>query len=364
MMRVPLPFGGRTHLERTATELLLLIALGAVLSAAAVAGVSWVAGFGAVADRVRSLDAIWLPIALGAEALAYVGYVFAYREVARVEGGPVLPHSRALALVATGFGVFIARGGFAVDFHAFRQEFVDEREARVRVLGLGALEYALLAPAACIVAIMLLVDHVHRPASGLTMPWAIAVPVGAVLALSALGLRHRLRGRRGWRDALGQWLDSIHVLRQLFVRLEHFAGPIGTGIYWFGDIACLALCLRAFLGHFPAIAPLLIGYATGYALTRRTLPLAGAGAVEALLPFALSWSGTPLAAAVPAVVAYRLANFWLPIVPAIFGLRSLRAAALARNDGDSGRDGRELRPAERRRGRALDPDRNELTRPR
>lgn len=305
----------------------VFIALGAALAAAAVVGVSWAAGFEAVANHLRHVDAWWLPLALAAEALAYIGYVLAYREVARVEGGRELPHSRALALVATGFGVFVARGGFAVDLHAFRQDSVTDREARVRVLGLGALEYALLAPAACIVAIMMLIDHVHRPGSALTMPWAIAVPVGGILALSALRLRERLRHRRGWRDALAQWLDSIHVLRQLFVKLEHLAAPIGTAVYWFGDIACLALCLRAYEGHFPSIAPLLIGYATGYALTRRTLPLAGAGAVEALLPFALSWSGTPLAAAVPAVLAYRVVNFWLPIVPAVFGLRSLRARA-------------------------------------
>ena len=317
----------RTYLDRRPRELVAFIALGAALSATAIVGVSWAAGFGAVGERLRQVDASWLPLALAAEVLAYVGYVLAYREVARVEDGPSLPHSRALALVATGFGVFIARGGFSVDLHAFRQEFVDDREARVRVLGLGALEYALLAPATCIVAILLLLGHVQRPGSGMTMPWAIAVPTGGVLALSALRLRDRLRGQQGWRDHLAQWLDSIHVIRQLFVKLEHLAGPIGTAIYWFGDIACLAFCLRAYEGHFPSVAPLLIGYATGYALTRRTLPFAGAGAVEALLPFALLWTGTPLAAAVPAVVAYRMVNFWLPIVPAIFGLRSLRAAA-------------------------------------
>jgi uncharacterized membrane protein YbhN (UPF0104 family) len=327
-VRIPRAFGDRTHLERTPREMVAFIVLGAGLAAAALIGVSWAAGFGAVADRLRHGDARWLPLALAAEALAYLGYVLAYREVARVDGGPTLPHSRAFALVATGFGVFVPRGGFALDLHAFREEFVDAREARVRVLGLGALEYALLAPATCIVAILLLVDHVHRPASGLTMPWAIAVPVGGVLALSALRLRERLSGNQGWRELLSQWLDSIHFLRQLFLRFEHFAGPAGTAIYWFGDIACLALCLRAYEGHFPSVAPLLVGYATGYALTRRTLPLAGAGAVEALLPFALLWSGTPLAAAVPAVLAYRMINFWLPIVPAVFGLRSLRAAQL------------------------------------
>ena len=314
----------RTQLDRTPRQLVAFIGLGGALALGATIGVAWAAGFGRVAHRLAGVDPRWLLPALAAEVLAYAGYVLAYREIARVEGGPTLPHKRALALVATGFGVFAARGGFAVDLHAFRHECADDRDARVRVLGLGALEYALLAPATCIVAILLLSEHTARPASSLTMPWAIAVPAGGILALAALRIRDRLRGRHGWRELAAQWLDSIHVLRQLFVRLEHAAGPLGTALYWFGDIACLALCLRAYEGHFPSVAPLLVGYATGYALTRRTLPLAGAGAVEALLPFALSWSGTPLAAAVPAVVAYRMANFWLPIVPAVFGLRALR----------------------------------------
>ena len=129
-MRIPRPFGGRTHLERSPREMAAFIALGAGLATAAVVGVAWAAGFGAVTERLREVDAWWLLPAVGAEVLAYIGYVLAYRQVARVEGGPELPHRRALALVATGFGVFVARGGFAVDLHAFREECVDEREAK------------------------------------------------------------------------------------------------------------------------------------------------------------------------------------------------------------------------------------------
>jgi len=67
-----------------------------------------------------------------------------------------------------------------------------------------------------------------------------------------------------------------------------------------------------------------IGYATGYALTRRTLPLGGAGTVEALVSFALAWTGIPLAKAVLAVCAYRIFNLWLPLLPAAIGLRHLK----------------------------------------
>ena len=130
----------------------------------------------------------------------------------------------------------------------------------------------------------------------------------------------------GRRRHLANTLDSIHVLKCLFVRPRHVLAPLGTAIYWFGDIFCLWACLQAFTHGTPDISLLLLGYATGYALTRRTLPLGGAGAVEALLPFALSWCGISLAAAVLAVFAYRVFNLWLPIVPAALGLRSMRAA--------------------------------------
>jgi len=88
---------------------------------------------------------------------------------------------------------------------------------------------------------------------------------------------------------------------------------------------CLWAALQAFSAQTPNVAALVLGYATGYALTRRTLPLAGAGVVEALLPFALGWVGIALAPAVLAVFAYRVANLWLPLLPAALGLRKLRA---------------------------------------
>jgi uncharacterized membrane protein YbhN (UPF0104 family) len=234
-------------------------------------------------------------------------------------------HGRAAAAVAAGFGPFVTQGGFALDLHAFKQTGISDREARVRVLGLGALEYALLAPAACIASIQLLASGARTPTIGLTLPWAIAVPLGFAVALWAVGHRHRFRGKGYLKDALAQALESIHVLRCLFAR-RHLAGPAGAAIYWFGEIVCLWACLHAFAHGAPNVELLLVGYATGYALTRRTLPLGGAGAVEALLPFALSWTGVPLAAAVLAVFTYRIFNFWLPVVPAVVGLRSLRAA--------------------------------------
>jgi uncharacterized membrane protein YbhN (UPF0104 family) len=313
-----------THLDRTPTEAVLFIVIATVLAGGALLGVAELAGFHHVAFRLRTVHPEWFAVAFGAEVLAYFGYMLGYREVARVEEGPELDRAHTAAAVSAGFGAFVARGGFAVDLQAFRDFGVSEREARIRVLGLGALEYAVLAPAACGAAIAVLAAGDDKPSLPVTLPWVIAVPLGFALALWAVEHRRRFRGSGRCREMLAQALESIYVLRCLFVRPSHLSGPIGAALYWFGDIVCLWACLQAFTHGTPSVAPLLLGYATGYALTRRTLPLGGAGAVEALLPFALSWSGISLAAAVVAVFAYRVFNFWLPLLPAAVGLRTLR----------------------------------------
>jgi uncharacterized membrane protein YbhN (UPF0104 family) len=318
----PLP-----HLERDPAQHLLLIGIGAALSLGALFGVAWAAGFDRVLDVAGRVDGIWLPIALSMEVAAYLGYIVAYREVARVDRGPEIGMARAGAIVAAGFGVFIIRGGFIVDRHALESVGFDRRSARVRVLGLGALEYAVLAPAAAVAAMIIVARGTSHPSFGFTLPWMIAVPLGFVAAVLALAYRDRMAGQSGWRNLVSHGLEGVHVLRRLAEQpRQHIGAFLGTGLYWLADIACLWACLRAFHST-PDLAALLIGYATGYALTRRTLPLGGAGPVEALVSFALAWTGVPLATAVLAVCAYRVFNLWLPLVPAVFGLRHLRKLA-------------------------------------
>jgi uncharacterized membrane protein YbhN (UPF0104 family) len=65
----------------------------------------------------------------------------------------------------------------------------------------------------------------------------------------------------------------------------------------------------------------IVAYATGYAATRRSLPLAGAGVTEVLMTYALYWVRQPLAPALAAVVAYRAFNFLLAAAPALIAHR-------------------------------------------
>jgi uncharacterized membrane protein YbhN (UPF0104 family) len=313
------------HFNHAPGEVILFVAVGVALAIGTTVAVAWAAGFGDVLHRLVHPSPVWIALALAGQMVAYFGYMLAYREVARVERGPQLGLMKLAAVVFTGFGVFVAHGGFSADVVALRGTGISKREARTRVMGLGALEYVLLAPAACISAIVILAHGSGTPNLGLTLPWAVAVPLGFAAAFWALRYHKKLSRAKGWRGAIGHALDAVAVVRNLMREpFRHGSAFVGMGIYWVGEIFSLSAALHAFGSPRPAIAALIIGYATGYALTRRTLPLAGAGVVEALLPFALVWVGAGLAPAVLAVFVYRFFNLWLPLIPAVVGMRALR----------------------------------------
>jgi uncharacterized membrane protein YbhN (UPF0104 family) len=192
------------------------------------------------------------------------------------------------------------------------------------VLGLGALEYGVLAPLTVCAAALVVIRGL--PVSGsLTLPWIIALPIGASLALTAVHFRKRIERGGSVRKHIGHSLRAIElVLRMARTPRAHGIAFLSMFLYWAGDIFCLWATLHAFQATTPPVSQLIIGYATGYAITRRALPLGGAGVVEALLPFALGWVKIPLAPAVLAVVAYRAINLWLPVLAALAGLPSLR----------------------------------------
>jgi uncharacterized membrane protein YbhN (UPF0104 family) len=296
------------------------VALAGCLAAGALAGLAWTVGFADVFSRLVHPHVVWLGIAIAGEILAYAGYTAAYREVARAEGGTELAVPRAAALVAAGFGAFVHSGGFAFDQAALQRAGLSERDARKRVLGLSALEYAVLAPATAIAAAVVLVWH-PTISSSLTLPWIVGVPAGTVLALLALRFKAAIRRWKLIGRPFARRLESLELVIAILGAPRRYPLALpGTIVYWSGDVFCLWSTLHAYSARTPPVAQLIVGYATGYALTRRALPLGGAGVVEALLPFALGWLKIALAPALLAVFAYRVINLWLPLVPALVGL--------------------------------------------
>ncbi len=319
---------GSSYLEQAPVDTVMFVLIAAALAVGALFGLASVAGPDRVLHRLVHPHWQWLPLALGATGASYLGYIVAYRETAYAEHGPQPSLRRIGALVAGGFGLFIPRGGFALDLDALKLAGVSPMEARVRTLTLGTLEYAVLAPATFVVAVLLLV-HGWPDDLGVRLSWAVGVPVGAAIALLLVRHRAALARAGGWRGGFAPGLDAIaqtiRLWRQPGRGLFAFTG---MAVYWAADIFVLWACLAIFSpAGPPGIAELVLGYATGYALTRRALPLAGAGAVEALLPLALTWTGTALATAVITVFVYRLFNLWLPLIPAAAAVFLLRRSS-------------------------------------
>jgi len=104
---------------------------------------------------------------------------------------------------------------------------------------------------------------------------------------------------------------------------RHGIGLLGVTLYWAGDIACLWGALAFFGNPRLSVPALILAYATGYVLTRRSLPAGGAGVVEIALTFALTWFGLPFVRALLGVVVYRLFNLCLPIGPAFAVMPSI-----------------------------------------
>jgi len=298
----------------------------AVLALGAIAGLADIAGAERIDRAARHLHPAWLALCFGGELLSYAGYVLAIRDTAKVDQGPQLSFGHSIRAVIGGFGVFAATrtsGGFAVDYWALRTAGEDREGAVARVLALGALEYAVLAPAALCAAIAILVDG-EDISLGLTLPWLAVIP-GALIAIwiTSPGRARRYAthdpGAGRIRGGFAHSVAGLSMLRRMLVAppREHGLGLLGTAAYWAGDIACLWGALQLFGNPRLSTPALIIGYATGYVLTRRSLPAGGAGVVEIALTFALHWVGFPFVRALLGVVVYRLFNLWLPIVPAL-----------------------------------------------
>lgn len=295
------------------------------IAAIAVLVIARVTGADAVGRAFEKFDPAWIALIAGAELLAYPAYVIAYRSIARIHGHAPLALPLVARVVVAGFGPFSIGGGFGLDRKALHAFHEDERSARVRVIALGTLEWAVLAPITCVVSIVFLAQGANIMPS-LLWPWAIAVPVGFALAVWATvpGRPERLAklaGRR--RESVTHLLEGIGVLHMLASKPRVWAAAwLGVALYWAADIAAFYGGLRTF-GLNPSAGKVIVAYATGYAATRRSLPLGGAGITEFLMTYALYWVRLPLAPALAAVVAYRIFNFLLAALPALIAHRQL-----------------------------------------
>jgi uncharacterized membrane protein YbhN (UPF0104 family) len=304
----------------------VLSAVATGLAAIAVLAIARATGVDQVGRAFSHIDGTWIALIAGAELVAYAAYMIAYRSLAQVHGHAPLALPIVARVVIAGFGPFSIGGGFGIDRQTLEALDEDEHSARVRVLALGTLEWAVLAPIACVTSIILLAQGANIMAS-LLWPWAIAVPLGFGFGLWASVPPWNDRLPRMWGGRL-RWLapalEAVGVLRKLIRKAGKYPGAwLGTALYWAADIGAFYGGLRTF-GLDPSVGKVIIAYGTGYAATRRSLPLGGAGVTEVLMTYALYWVRLPLAPSLAAVVAYRVFNFLLAATPGLIAHRQLQ----------------------------------------
>jgi glycosyltransferase 2 family protein len=312
-------------IDRRGAALAAAILLAVGLNIAAIAGLSYVAGFRAVYAALGSFLWPWLCAVPAALAMSAVGYYFAYRRIYAASGGYELSRRQLTAMVAAGFVGLFSTGGLRPDGLVLETSGASKREAIVRVTALGGMEQAIMALFGFAAAVAWLCLGLAGVPADVTLPWAV-IPIPAFAAVFWLASRYRaqLRERAGWRASLSVSLDAVLLIRTLFAHPARHRGAIaGMAVFWTGDALAVWAALAAF-GFVMNGAAFILGYCTGMVFTRRVAPLAGAGMLAVILPLSLWGSGAPLATAIIGVAAYRILLFWLSLRISLASLPVLR----------------------------------------
>ena len=313
----------------------MLVALGVGVAATVVVVVliGQAAHYADLLTRLRAAQPGWLVLCAAGEVVAYAGFVASYQAVAELDGGPRLPYLTVVRVVGLSFGAFsvaTAIGGLSVDFWALREAGEPPKMASARVIALETMRWALLSLATCAAAIVVLLG-----AGGGQVPWEVPVawlvitPACFAGGLWISGARRQARFTRSTGslalDALGVAVRALVLVRKLVhapVGLTVRACG-GAALFWSGELLCAWAALRAF-GVTVAVAPLLLGYTTGYVSMGLPLPAGGSGSVDAAMTAGFVLAGAPLSGALLGAIAFRLFSFWLPAVGALLSLATLR----------------------------------------
>ena len=308
----------------------MLAGVAILLELAAGVGLAYVAGWSQVRAVLGDFDGIWLIALVGALLVSFVGYHYAYRGIFRVEGGPTLPRWQMRAVVAAGFGGFLAHGGGALDQYALRAAGAQEEDAKARVAALGGLEHGVLAIGGCAAAIAVRVSGRGQPPMDFTLPWAVIPIPGFLIGFWAAGATATGSGAgtAGGGSSVSSWTRSA-LSGVLFVHPLRWGSALcGMALFWAADAFATWAGLAIF-GFRMNAAALFVGFATGMVFTRRTGPLAGAGVLALVLPLTIWDSGAPLAVAVAGVFVYRMLALLLPMPVSLAALPTLREMAPA-----------------------------------
>jgi uncharacterized protein (TIRG00374 family) len=306
------------HIERVSPRSLVMLLFGGV---AVYVLIHQLSGVGNLVEQIGDLDWDWVPAVVGFSFLSYVGAALSLSGSVplRLPAWPTF-----LSQLAGSFAnrvTPVSVGGMAVGIRFLQKAGVGPPVA-VTGVGLvslfGFVDHVTLTLVFALFAGQEGYGDIHLPSDQ-----TVLAVVAAILVLSGIVFVLPV-GRRLALDKL------VPVLRRAVQGVEQVAanpaklftlvsgGMLVTLSYLF----CLYFSLQAFGGG-AGLATVGFVYLTGSAVAQAAPTPGGLGAVEAVLIAGLTAVGVDKEVAVPSVFLFRLATFWLPVLPGWLAFRHL-----------------------------------------
>ncbi|WP_187368945.1 lysylphosphatidylglycerol synthase transmembrane domain-containing protein [Baekduia soli] len=282
--------------------------------------------------RIENGSPWWLGAGVALEAISYVGYAWNMAAVSAAGGVRLgVWRSTQITLAATAASRLLAAGGaggVALTTWALARAGHGAKGAVRQVSSHLVATYAVFMAGVILCGMGLAIAGADPLLTAL--PAVIAALIVALFAVAIQApdaLRRRLTKGARWQQRLlaaPQALsDGTRFTLQLVVDREK--GLLGTVVWWAFDIATLWACFWAFDGH-PPVFELVMAYLLG--MLGNLLPLPGGiGGVEGGMVGACAGFDIDASTALVAVLAYRTISVWLPALPGVLALATLRRAA-------------------------------------
>jgi putative heme transporter len=302
-------------------------------------------------DAMRRLDEAtwyWIVLAIGFNVVAFGAYVALFRGVlGGVRDDDV--HRRLdlrasylitmAGLAATRIFSAAGAGGIVLTYWALRKAGMPRRRSACRMVAFLVLTYGTYTLALVSFGILLR-THVlpgDAPFGGTVVPAivsAIAIAVFLLIARIPDDVERRIQsfagGYRRTRYLTRFAKGPAAVASGVRTAIDYVRNPnrgalaVGGAVgFWAANICVLWACFEAFGGDVP-FAVLVQGFFVGMAANLIPSPAGGVGSVDAGMIAAFVLFGIDESIVFPAVLAYRVIAFWLPIPPGIVAFFQLR----------------------------------------
>jgi uncharacterized protein (TIRG00374 family) len=302
-------------------------------------------------DALRKLDEAtwyWIVIAIGFNVAAFGAYVALFRGVLGGTRDDDLHRRLDLrasylitmaGLAATRIFSAAGAGGIVLTYWALRKAGMPRRRSACRMVAFLVLTYGVYTFALVSFGILLR-THVlpgDAPFGGTVVPAivsAIAIGIFLLIALIPDDVERRIQqfagGYRRTRYLTRVAKGPATVASGVRTAIDYVRNPnrgalaVGGALgFWAANIAVLWACFEAFGGDV-SFAVLVQGFFVGMAANLIPSPAGGVGSVDAGMIAAFVLFGIDEATVFPAVLAYRVIAFWLPIPPGIVAFFQLR----------------------------------------